>query len=101
MQCVKSMVVAGCLLVTVSAQAQYGSEYDEYGVPTYQYGQRESPQEYFDNFMGEMREQQRAAERQYYETKPWREYNEQRNACDAIGGNDAARADCFRGLGGW
>lgn len=95
------LIILGVLLVSSVAQAQYGSEYDEYGVPTYQGGHNADPQGYFDNFMADQREQQREAERQYYETKPWREYNEARNACDAIGGNDAARADCYRGLGGW
>ena len=36
MQFVKSMVVAGCLLIATTAQAQYGSEYDEYGSREYQ-----------------------------------------------------------------
>ena len=36
---------------------------------------------FHEQFMAEMREQQRETERQYYQTKPWREYNEMRNSC--------------------
>ena len=99
MQSVKSMVVVGCLLVAATAHAwEWDSDVDDDGwidPPPVE------ENDYHQRFMAEMRERQQEAERQYYQTKPWREYNEMRNACNAITGNDAARADCFRGLGGW
>ena len=101
MQSVTSLLVAGCLLVATSAHAQYGWDgqprEDDWIMPEYS-TPREDPLE------KQLRKMERESgwdSRSYYETKPWREYNEMRNACETIGGNDAARADCFRGLGGW
>ena len=105
----KKIIAIGCLVFATTANAQWDIPTDGRWRQPYTQTEndwimprsRPDPNSYHDNFMAEMRERQREAERQYYETKPWREWNEMRNACDAIGGNDAARADCYRGLGGW
>ena len=100
MQYMKSMLVVGCLLIAASAHAQWGwdeKSSDDWIMPEYR-TPREDPLE------EQLRKMERESgwdSRSYYETKPWREYNEMRNSCDAITGNDAARADCFQGLGGW
>ena len=107
MQSMKRIVVVGCLLVATTAQAWDDDDWslpDDYdwgvgaGGDPIQPPRREEPRrDRWRDFV----EEESEASRLYYQTKPWREYNEIRNACDAITGNDAARADCFRGLGGW
>ena len=106
MQYVKNLLVAGCLLAAATANAQWeiptgngGADIvPQYIDPPIQPPRREEPRrDRWRDFV----EEESEASRLYYQTKPWREYNEMRNACDAIQGNDAARADCFQGLGGW
>ena len=101
MQYMKRIVVVGCLLVATSAGAQYGWDGEPTNEPAYEWpGSRQYEQSTpnLDEFSREAadRHQQRMDQLQ-----PWMDYNRQRSACDAIQGNDAARADCFRGLGGW
>ena len=98
MQSVKSMVVAGCLLIAATAHAWEWDDEDDLEWGTLQ---RETPEEFHQQFMADLERQRQEAIRQQQQLQPWYDYNRQRSACEAIGGNDAARADCFRGLGGW
>ena len=99
----------GVLLVSSVAQAQYGSEYgrdygseygrdygSEYGRS---YGSQES--ESYSPELDALRNWGQREQRRYEQNLPAIREREGRSACDAIQGNSAARADCYRGLGGW
>ena len=102
MQSLKSIVVAGCLLLAVTpAFAQYGSEYDNYGAPdSFGYGQVEPPRSGHSE-LRELRNWMDREQERYEQNLPAIREREGRGACDAIQGNEAARADCYRGYGGW
>ena len=98
------------IAVSVPAQAPWEDPYDWYQ-QEHERDQQfwsdvvEQPQDtepsYHDQFMQEMQRQQERAEERYHQDKWQADWWNARNACEAIGGNDAARADCFRSLGGW
>ena len=93
----KKIIAISCFVFAMTAHAQYGQEYDEYGIPQY----RSQTREPYTPNLDELREWGEREQRRYEQNLPAIREREGRQACDAIQGNDAARADCYRGLGGW
>ncbi len=96
-----TLLAAAMFLFADAALACGQIVYDQYGVPrvtpcgTYQYQPKQhDSQQYIDDWM----QRERDAADMYERQRGARDYGVQRYGCELIGGNDAARAECYNSL---